>query len=76
MDLGPHAIFIVMAYAVTGLILAGLILHAALDHRAQRRALARLESRGARRRSAVAPRVEGDGSARASLAGTGREASG
>jgi heme exporter protein D len=51
MDLGPHAVFIVMAYAVTGLIVAGLIVRAALDHRAQRRALASLESRGARRRS-------------------------
>lgn len=51
MNLGPHAVFIVMAYAVTGIIVAGLILHAALDHRAQARALAQLEARGARRRS-------------------------
>ena len=55
MDLGPHAVFIVMAYAVTGLIVAGLIVRAALDHRAQTRALASLESRGARRRSDVPP---------------------
>ena len=51
MDLGPHAVFIVMAYAVTGLIVAGLIVRAALDHRAQLSALASLEARGARRRS-------------------------
>jgi heme exporter protein D len=55
MDLGPHAVFIVMAYAVTGLIVAGLIVRAALDHRAQTRALASLESRGARRRSDPSP---------------------
>jgi heme exporter protein D len=50
-DLGPHAVFIVMAYALTGLIVAGLIVRAALDHRAQLSALASLEARGARRRS-------------------------
>ena len=55
MDLGPHAVFIVMAYAATGLIVAGLILRAALDHRAQVRALARLEARGLRRRSDSSP---------------------
>ena len=59
MDLGPHAVFIVMAYAVTGLIVAGLIVRAALDHRAQTRALASLESRGARRRSDVRRRAPG-----------------
>ncbi len=65
MALGPHAIFIVMAYAVTGLIVAGLIVRAAIDHRAQRRALARLEARGARRRSDAAPLpVAGEGTSR------------
>ncbi|MGY2049925.1 heme exporter protein CcmD [Methylobacterium sp. JK268] len=43
MDLGPHATFIVAAYAFTGLVVAALILHGLLDHRAQRRALARLQ---------------------------------
>lgn len=51
MDLGPHAFFIVASYAATGAIVLGLIAAAFLDHRAQRRALAELESRGARRRS-------------------------
>jgi heme exporter protein D len=51
MDLGPHAFFIVAAYAVTALVVAALILRAVLDHRAQVRALAELEGRGVRRRS-------------------------
>ncbi len=51
MDLGPHALFILAAYAVTALIVAGLILRAVLDHRSQLRALADLEGRGLRRRS-------------------------
>jgi heme exporter protein D len=46
-----HAGFILAAYAVTALIVGGLILRAFWDHRAQSRALADLESRGARRRS-------------------------
>ena len=49
--MGPHAAFIVAAYAATALILGGLILRAVLDHRAQTRALAELEGRGAVRRS-------------------------
>ena len=49
--MGPHAPFILAAYAVTALVLAGLVLRAILDHRAQARALAELESRGAGRRS-------------------------
>ena len=51
MDLGPHAFFIVAAYAATALILAALVLRAVIDHGAQVRALAELERRGARRRS-------------------------
>lgn len=46
----PHTLFIACAYAVTGLIVTGLILRAVLDHRAQKRALAALEARGAGRR--------------------------
>lgn len=53
MDLGPHAPFIVAAYAATALIVAALILRAVVDHRAQRRALAVLEARGSRRRSEI-----------------------
>ncbi len=45
MDLGPHAGFILAAYAFTGLVIAGLIAHAILDHRTQRRALAALTRR-------------------------------
>jgi heme exporter protein D len=51
MDLGPHAFFILAAYGATALIVLGLILRAFLDYRAQLRALAELEGRGARRRS-------------------------
>jgi heme exporter protein D len=50
-DLGPHAFFILSAYAATALIVVGLALRAMIDHRAQARALAELEQRGARRRS-------------------------
>jgi len=49
--LGPHGAYILAAYAATALIVAGLILAAVLDQRAQKRALADLEARGARRRS-------------------------
>ena len=51
MDLGPHAFFIMAAYAVTAVIVGGLILRAVIDHRLQLRALAALEDRGVRRRS-------------------------
>jgi heme exporter protein D len=51
MDLGPHAFFIAAAYAVTALVVGGLILLAVLDYRAQVRALAELEARGVTRRS-------------------------
>jgi heme exporter protein D len=54
MNLGPHAFFIIAAYAVTSVIVAALILNGLLDNRAQRRALAELEARGLRRRSDVA----------------------
>ena len=51
-DLGPHAIFIVAAYAVTFLAVAALALFIVDDDRRQRRLLAGLEARGVRRRSA------------------------
>jgi len=58
MALGPHAAFIVAAYAVTALVVAGLIGWVLLDHRAQARALAELDRRGVRRRSEPAqPRI-------------------
>jgi heme exporter protein D len=55
MDLGPHAVFIVAAYAVTALVIGALILRAWIDHRAQVRALAELEARGVKRRSQEGP---------------------
>ncbi|KMO30027.1 heme exporter protein CcmD [Methylobacterium variabile] len=42
-DLGPHAAFILGAYGFTALVIAGLVVHAILDRRAQERALARLQ---------------------------------
>ena len=41
-----YAPFIWSAYGATALVVAGLILRAVLDHRAQLRALARLEAAG------------------------------
>jgi heme exporter protein D len=46
-----HAFFIALSYAVTALIVAGLILRAVIDHRIQTRLLAELEARGVSRRS-------------------------
>jgi heme exporter protein D len=46
-----HGFFIVASYAVTALVIGALVLRAVLDHRAQQRALAELETRGAHRRS-------------------------
>jgi len=51
MSLGPHADFIVAAYAVTVFVVAALIGWVALDYVAQRRILGDLEERGITRRS-------------------------
>ncbi|GGG45593.1 heme exporter protein CcmD [Chelatococcus composti] len=48
----PHTGFIVASYALTTLVVGGLVLRAVFDHRALRRAIAQLEARGVRRRSA------------------------
>ena len=53
-DLGPHATFIVAAYAVALLVLIVLIGWIALDYRSQRRQVAQLESQGVTRRSVQA----------------------
>jgi heme exporter protein D len=53
MNLGPHADFIVAAYVVALLVVAGLILWVELDNRAQRRHLKRLQAQGVTRRSGV-----------------------
>jgi heme exporter protein D len=51
-DLGPHAHFIVIAYAIAAFALGALIGWVWLDYRAQKAALDDLESRGITRRSA------------------------
>ncbi|WP_210496377.1 heme exporter protein CcmD [Microvirga antarctica] len=50
-----HGVFIVGAYAITGLVVAALIVRAVVDARLQQRALAALEARGAGRRSGPRP---------------------
>ncbi len=52
LELGPHAAFIIAAYAVTFVAVAALALFIVEDDRKQRRLLAELERRGIRRRSA------------------------
>jgi heme exporter protein D len=49
--LGPHADFIVTAYAAAIVIVIGLIAWVWSDYRAQRRVLTDLERRGVKRRS-------------------------
>ena len=51
MNLGPHADFIVAAYAVTLFVVAALIAWVLLDYSAQRRILGDLQERGVTRRS-------------------------
>jgi heme exporter protein D len=51
-ELGPHAVFIVAAYAVTFIALAGLAFFIIEDDRKQRRLIGELEARGIKRRSA------------------------
>jgi heme exporter protein D len=51
MDLGPHAGFIVAAYAVAAAVVAALVAWIVLDHRAQTRHLADLDRSGVTRRS-------------------------
>jgi len=51
MELGPHATFIVAAYAMAVLVVVVLTAWVVLDHRAQKRALGELEARGVTRRS-------------------------
>jgi heme exporter protein D len=51
MNLGPHADFIVAAYAVAAVALCLMIGCVVLDHRAQKRQLAKLETQGVTRRS-------------------------
>lgn len=55
MNLGPHAAFIVGAYAVAILIIAALIGWVLIDHWRQRQILSDLEARGITRRSERSP---------------------
>jgi heme exporter protein D len=50
-NLGPHAAFIVGAYAVAILIVAAMITWVCIDHRRQTRTLSELDARGLTRRS-------------------------
>ena len=50
-NLGPHASFIIAAYAMAAVVVLGLIAWVIADHDAQRRRIAALEARGIRRRS-------------------------
>ena len=51
MNLGPHADFIIAAYAMTMFVVAALVAWVALDYSAQRRILGSFEERGVTRRS-------------------------
>ena len=51
MSLGPHADFIVAAYAMTIFVVAALVAWVLLDYSAQRRILGDFEERGVTRRS-------------------------
>ncbi len=52
MTLGPYAAFIVASYAIAACVIAAMIGWLWIDGRRQSRALAALEARGIRRRSA------------------------
>ena len=55
MSLGPHADFIIAAYALALFVVAALTAWVTLDYAAQRRILGDLEERGVTRRSAREP---------------------
>ena len=52
MDLGPHAAFIWASYALFAVVLGALVGWLVFDGRRQKNALADLEARGVKRRSA------------------------
>lgn len=49
--MSAHALYVTAAYAITAIVLAGLVAWVLLDQRARRRDLAELEASGVRRRS-------------------------
>jgi heme exporter protein D len=61
MTLGPHAPFIIAAYAVALAIVGGLIAWVILDYLTQRRVLADLDARGVVRRSEQAAPLQQSG---------------
>ena len=56
MGLGPHAGFILAAYAAGAVVVEVLVGWIILDYRSQRRVLAELEAEGVTRRSAARPK--------------------
>jgi heme exporter protein D len=56
MELGPHATFIVTAYAMAAVVVVALIAWVLFDYRAQKQTLDDLETRGVMRRSDRASR--------------------
>jgi heme exporter protein D len=52
MNLGPHADFIIGAYAAAAVVIVAMIAWVILDHRRQQRLLSKLELGGRTRRSA------------------------
>lgn len=57
-DLGDHASFILIAYALTVLVVAGLVGWVVIEYRSLTARLAALEARGVRRRSAAQATTE------------------
>ena len=53
MSLGPHAAFIIAAYAAAVIVVGALIVWVTLDYRAQKRLLGDLDRQGVTRRSAA-----------------------
>jgi heme exporter protein D len=53
MNLGAHANFIIAAYAITALVVIGLIAWVEIDNRTLRQRLTKLKAQGVTRRSGV-----------------------
>jgi heme exporter protein D len=49
---GQYAAFIIPSYIATFVVIAGLVIHARIDHARRRAEIAELEARGVRRRAA------------------------
>jgi heme exporter protein D len=53
MSLGPHAAFIIAAYAATVMVVGALVAWVTVDHSIQKRLLGELDRKGVTRRSAA-----------------------